>query len=93
MLVISAPLTLSFYSLVQKDRILEHVPTGKIKLSDVTVNISRVDVALNQQPHLVRLVLSANRMLRTSDVEELKAVVSDRVGEPILLEVQSNIRR
>jgi hypothetical protein len=57
------------------------------------VNISRVDVALNQQPHLVRLVLSANRMLRTSDVEELKAVVSDRVGEPILLEVQSNIRR
>ena len=93
MLVISAPLTLSFYSLVQKDRILEHVPIGEIKLSDVTVNISRVDVALNQQPHLVRLVLSANRMLRTSDVEELKGVVSDRVGEPIMLEVQSNIRR
>ncbi|MDG2045714.1 MAG: TIGR00341 family protein [Halioglobus sp.] len=93
MLLISAPLTLSFYSLVQKDRMLEHLPTGEIKLSDVTVNISRVDVALNQQPHLVRLVLSANRLLKTSDVEELKGIVSERVGEPVLLEVQSNIRR
>ena len=93
MLVISAPLTLSFYSLVQKDRILEHVPKGEITLSDLTVNISRVDVAMNQQPHLVRLVLSSSRLLKTSDVEELKTIVSDRVGEPIVLEVQSNIRR
>jgi uncharacterized hydrophobic protein (TIGR00271 family) len=93
LLVISVPLTLSFYHLVQKDHLLEHVPTGRIQLSDLIVDVSHVDVALDRKPHLVRLVLSSDQPMGTSDVEQLKQIISDRVGEPIMLEVQSNIRR
>jgi len=92
LLVISAPLSLSFYHLVSRENILEHVPTGDIQLSDLLVHIERADVTLGQ-PALVSLVLSAEQNLQASHVDELKAIISQELGAPIKIEVQSNIRR
>ena len=92
MLLISAPLTLSFSHLVAKDRILELMPTGAIEVSGMTVHISRVTVSLSE-PHVVRLELSSEQPLEASHVDELKSMITDRVDEAVVLEVQSNIRR
>jgi uncharacterized hydrophobic protein (TIGR00271 family) len=92
MLIISAPLTLSFSHLVDKNRVLEYVPTGDIQLSGLLVHVSSVDVSISQ-PHLVRIVLSSERQLEAAHVDELKELIEGKVGEPVVLEVQSNIRR
>ena len=92
MLLISAPLTLSFSHLVAKDKILEQVPTGTIQLAGLLVHVRDVAVSLDE-PHLVSIVLSSERHLEASHVDELKALITERVGQPIRLEVQSNIRR
>lgn len=91
-LIICLPLTLSFSHLVARDRIIEHVPMGAVQLSDVSVNVSRADVRLGD-PHLLLITLSSGQALETKDVDELKALIAQRVGEPIALEVQANIRR
>ncbi len=92
MLVIAVPLSLSFSLLVERDRIMEQVPTGALDLSGIRVNVSKVDVTLDR-PHLVSVVLSSEKHLEAEHVDELKRVITERVGEPIVLEVQSNIRR
>jgi uncharacterized hydrophobic protein (TIGR00271 family) len=92
MLVISVPLSLSFSHLVAKDRIMTDMPSGDIQLSGLLVHVGEVQVSLDE-PHLVRIVLSSERPLEASHVDELKAIIDDRVGKPVLLEVQSNIRR
>jgi uncharacterized hydrophobic protein (TIGR00271 family) len=92
MLVISVPLSLSFAHLVAKEGILEQVPTGTIQLSGLLVHVRDVDVSLDE-PHLVSIVLSSERHLEASHVDELKALITEKVGQPIRLEVQSNIRR
>ncbi|MDX1733100.1 MAG: DUF389 domain-containing protein [Halioglobus sp.] len=91
-LLISLPLSLSFSHLVKRDRILENVPLGELVLSGLVVDVAQADVKLGE-PHLVRLVLSAGEPVTTAHVEELKSVISRRLGEPIVLEVQSNLRR
>tara|TARA_R110000823_G_scaffold291009_6_gene409350 strand:+ start:10050 stop:11969 length:1920 start_codon:yes stop_codon:yes gene_type:complete len=92
MLVISVPLSLSFSHLVTRDRILEHVPLGDMLVAGLPVTITVADVSLGK-PHLVRVELSAAQTLTTEHVDELKRVISARVGEPVVLDVQSNIRR
>lgn len=92
LLVISAPLSLSFYHLVSRENILEHVPTGDIQLNGLLVHIERADVTLGQ-PALVSLVLSSEQNLQASHVDELKALISQELGAPIKIEVQSNILR
>ena len=44
-------------------------------------------------PHLVRVVLSSPERLDNTHVDQLKRLISERVGEPVLLEAQINIRR
>jgi uncharacterized hydrophobic protein (TIGR00271 family) len=92
LLIISAPLSLSFYHLVSRENILEHVPTGDIQLNGLLVHIERADVTLGQ-PALVSLVLSSEQNLQASHVDELKALISQELGAPIKIEVQSNILR
>ena len=92
MLVISAPLTVAFSHLVEKDRILEQVPTGEIDLAGLAVRVYDVRVTVGE-PHLVRVILSSPERLEPAHVDELKKIISDRVGEPLLLEAQMNIRR
>jgi uncharacterized hydrophobic protein (TIGR00271 family) len=91
-LLISLPLTFSFSHLVTRDRILEQIPQGELQLSDVRIEVGQAEVKLGE-PHLVKVVLSASEPISTANVEELKAIISDRLGEPITLEVHSNIRR
>lgn len=92
LLVISAPLTLSFYHLVSREDILDHVPRGHLQLGDLDVHIERADVRLGD-PVTVSLVLTSERNVQATHVDELKAIIGERVGEPIRIEVQSNILR
>jgi len=92
LLVISVPLSMSFYHLVNRENLLEHVPSGDVQLSDLLVHVDRADVTLGRPP-LVFMVLSSREPMTASHVDELKAVITRRLGEPIELEVQSNIRR
>ncbi len=96
MLVISAPLYIAFTHLVEKDQILEQiraqVPAGQVDLSGLAVSVSSIQVTLGD-PHLVRVVLSSPERLDKTHVDELKNLISERIGQPILLEAQLNIRR
>ncbi len=92
LLLISAPLTLSFYHLVSRENILEHVPRGEIRLLDVVVNVDRADVALGEPP-TVRLVLTSEQNLKPHHLDELKDIISRGVGEPVRIKVQTDILR
>lgn len=92
MAIIAVPLTLSFSHLVQRDRILEQVPLGPMQLTGIQVEIRDVEVTLGE-PHLVYVVLSSENDIKAPQVDELKRVITQRVGEPVVLEVNYNIRR
>lgn len=91
-LLISAPLSLSFSHVVSRDRIMEQVPRGQLELGGIPVNIGQVRVSLGE-PHIVTVVLSAPQRLDEAHVDELKEIISERVGEAIVLEAQFSIRR
>lgn len=92
LLVISVPLSLSFAHLVERAKIQQRIPTGLIALHGIQVYVRGVEVTLDNPP-LVNLVLSADHPLDAGQVEQLKALISREVAEPIQLEVQTNIRR
>lgn len=91
LLVISVPLSLSFSHLVERQRILEQIPTGWIQLQGVQVNVDHAEVRLDEPP-LVKLDLSAREQLNAAQVGELKALISEQLAQPVQLEVQSNIK-
>ncbi len=92
MLVIAAPLSVAFADLVERNRIADQVPVGEIQLDGLPVEVSQRRVTLGD-PHLVRVVLSSPERLDNTHVDQLKRLISERVGEPVLLEAQINIRR
>jgi uncharacterized hydrophobic protein (TIGR00271 family) len=92
MLVIAAPLSVAFAELVERNRITDQVPAGEIHLDGLPVEVSQRRVTLGD-PHLVRVVLSSPERLDNTHVDQLKRLISERVGEPVLLEAQINIRR
>lgn len=91
MLVVSAPLYLSFVHLVERDRIITHVPTGIVQLLGQKVHVGRVQVAAGD-PYVVSVVLSSPERLRDVHVAKLKQIIAERVGHPVVLEAQLNIR-
>jgi uncharacterized membrane protein len=91
LLVISVPLSLSFFHLVERQRILEQISTGPIQLEALQVNVDHAEVTLGEPP-LVSLVLSSKEQLDEVQVGELKALISKQLAQPIQLEVQSNIK-
>ena len=92
MLLVSAPLYISFAHLVEKDRIVRSVPTGEIELAGLPVQVSNVQVSVGK-PYVVKLVLSASERLDTAHVDEFKKIINDRVEHPVVLEAQFNVRR
>jgi uncharacterized hydrophobic protein (TIGR00271 family) len=92
MLVISAPLYVAFTHLVEKGRIMEQVPVGELELVGLPVSVGSIQVTVGD-PHLVKVVLSSPQRLDNTHVDELKKIISDRVGQPVQLEAQLNIRR
>ncbi len=92
MLAISAPLYITFAHLVERDRIMEQIPTGEVLLAGLQVNVHPVQVKVDQ-PHLIRVTLSAAEQLDRSHVDALKGMIEAQLGQPVLLEAQLNIRR
>ena len=92
LLVITVPLSFSFSHLVSRQSLLDYVPTGDIQLTSLSVRVESAEVSL-EQPPLVSMVLSSAQQLDAEDVDELKALISQRMGKPIQIKVQSNIRR
>jgi len=94
--VISAPLYIAFERMVEKDWILEQIkeqiPAGELELAGIPVSVHDIRVTLSE-PHLVRVVLSSPQRLDKTHVDELKSLISERIGRPVLLEAQLNIRR
>jgi uncharacterized membrane protein len=89
---VTVPLSVAFIGLVEQGEILGEIPVGDISLSDQTVNVSNVKVAKGTPP-LVQVVLGSSTRLEERHVDELKRLISERVGRPILLEAQLNLRR
>ena len=92
LLVIAIPLYISFSHLVEKDQLLSRVPRGDMELSGVPVRVGGVSVR-SGEPWVVRLVLSSPERLDQAHVEELKQIISERVGYEVLVEAQFSIRR
>ena len=92
LLVIAIPLYISFTHLVEKDHLLSRIPHGEMELSGVPVDVTNVSVKTGK-PWVVRLVLSSPERLDETHVEELKQVISERVGYEVLVEAQFSIRR
>ncbi len=90
--VISAPLYVAFTQLVDKGNIREQVPVGEVLLAGHIVHVSHVRVTLGEQP-LVNVVLSSPEPIAASQIDALKQAISERVGTPVMLEAQLNIRR
>ncbi|MEM9254653.1 MAG: TIGR00341 family protein [Pseudomonadota bacterium] len=91
MLVIAAPLSLSFSHLVTKDKLRREVPRV-LEVDQLSVQLSQVRVNLTDPP-LVRAVLSAHEPLTISQIDALKTQISQVVGRKIELEVEPRIRR
>jgi uncharacterized hydrophobic protein (TIGR00271 family) len=91
-LIISAPLSVAFAHLVRQGQIQEQVPRGSLTLAGQTVEVGQVSVRVGE-PHLVRVTLSSPRQLEAVHVDALKQIISERVGEPVELEAQLNMRR
>ena len=92
MLLISAPLLISFKQLVEKDALLEQIPRGEIILAGIPVQVGRISIKAGK-PYVVRVVLSSPSTLNQIHVEELKQLIIDRVDKPVVLEAQFSIRR
>jgi uncharacterized hydrophobic protein (TIGR00271 family) len=92
MLAISVPLSAAFMHLVERDRIQDQVPVGVVELLGEAVDVVKVQVTVGD-PHLVRVVLSSSSRLHEDHVDALKQIVVERVGEPLVLEAQLDIRR
>jgi uncharacterized membrane protein len=92
MLLISAPLFISFRQLVEKDAILEQIPSGEIILAGIPVQVGRISIKAGK-PYVVRVVLSSPSTLNQVHVEQLKQLIMDRVDKPVVLEAQFSIRR
>ena len=86
------PLYIAFIDLVEESKILREIPVGKIELYEHPVELRIVKAKVGDPP-LVRVILSSSQRLDESHVDELKQLISNRVGRIIQLEAQINLRR
>ena len=92
MVAIAIPLTIAFSGLTQQGKLLNQVPTGIVTLGGEQVRVGHVEVIAGSPP-LVRLSLSAPNQVGAAQVDELKQLISERVGETIELEADVSLRR
>lgn len=90
--LIGVPLFAAFRHLVERDAIFERIPSGTIELAGTPVRVSGTGVDL-AAPHRITVVLSSPEPLGPEHVDALKAVIQQRVGEPIVLEAELRLRR
>ena len=89
---ITVPLYIAFIDLVEEGKILHEIPVGTIELYDYPVELRIVKVIVGDPP-LVRVILSSSKRLDERHVDELKQLISKRVGCNIQLEAQINLRK
>ncbi len=92
MAVIAIPLTIAFSGLMQQGSVLNQVPTGSIEVAGEKMEVGHVEVRPGSPP-LIRLQLSAARQPDDAQMDALKALLEQRVGQPIVLEVDIRLRR
>lgn len=71
---------------------LKQIQSGEVRLVDQEA-VVRVVKVRNGNPPLVRVELSSSRRLDASHVDELKRLLVEQVGRPVILEAQMNLRR
>jgi len=89
---VTIPLYIAFNDLVEVSKILREIPVGTIELYDHQVELRIVKVKVGDPP-LVRVILSSSKRLDESHVDELKQLISNRVGRIIQLEAQINLKK
>jgi uncharacterized hydrophobic protein (TIGR00271 family) len=89
---ITIPLYIAFIDLVEESKILREIPVGTIELNDQAVELRIVKVKVGDPP-LVQIILSSSKRIDGSHVDELKQLISKRVGRTIQLEAQINLKR
>jgi len=92
MVLIAVPLGFAFHDLVEQSRIMKLVPEGQVELAGQEVDVRNVRVLVGRTP-VVRVVLTSHQQLDERHVDELKKLIIERVGEPVVLEAQLNLRR
>jgi len=92
MLLIAVPLGFAFHDLVEQSRIMKLVPEGRVELAGQEVEVRNVRVVASATP-VVRVVLSSPQRLDERHVDDLKKLIVERVGHPVVLEAQLNLRR
>lgn len=92
MVGVTIPLYIAFVDLVEEGKILRQIPVGMINIFDHPVELRIIKVKVGK-PTLVRVILSSSRRLDEHHVDELKQLISQRMGRTILLEAQINLRR
>ena len=92
MAVIIGPLYVAFLDLVEQGSILQEIPVGQTELAGQQVRLRILEVRTGTPP-LVRVVLSASERLDESHVDALKRLIGERIGRPIVLEAQLDLRR
>jgi uncharacterized hydrophobic protein (TIGR00271 family) len=90
--VIVWPLYVAFDDLVDQEEILNEIPVGQIELKGQAVDLNILEVRMGKPP-LVRVVLSSSQKLNEDHVDALKQMIGERIGGPLLLEAQLNLRR
>ena len=78
--------------LIQQGTLLNRVPTGTIEVDGAQMQIGRVEVRPGSPP-LIRVRLSAAQHPDVRQIDALKAIITERVGEPIVLEADFILRR
>ncbi|MFT6285963.1 MAG: putative hydrophobic protein (TIGR00271 family) [Alcanivorax sp.] len=92
MAVIAIPLTIAFSGLIQQGTLLNRVPTGYIEVDGAQLDIGHVEVRPGAPP-LIRISLSAAHHPDEHQIDALKAIITEHVGEPIVLEADFILRR
>lgn len=92
MSVIAVPLYFTFQEMIERGRIRQQIPTGQFELAGIQVRLRNVTVFVGSPP-LIRVGMSSSQRIDEKHVEALKAMMSERIGEPIYLEAEFYLRR
>jgi uncharacterized hydrophobic protein (TIGR00271 family) len=90
--LVAVPLSIAFTKLVKQGNIIHNIPVGQVKINEQRLNISNIDVKMEKVP-LVRAIISSEKRLTEADIEQLKNYISQKIGQEIILEAQTSIRR
>ena len=83
---------IAFDDLVESGEILAEIPTGEIELAGQRIDLRILEVGAGTPP-VVRVVLTSSQRTDKSHVDALKQLISERVGQEVLVEAQLNLRR